>query len=340
MAAAANPSAVVAGLKARAGSPVGPSVAAGFDTVAGGLNPRFAAADLAAEPAAARVTLPAQANAALHLEDAATGTAVDVKLQGAAAVAGQAAGGYVVYPAASATGANVVQRAIASGTEDFVAVDAKPAATQVGYDVALGVGAAGLRLVGGTLEVLDAGGAPRLRVTPPYIVGADGAQTDATLAVAGCAVDTNPAPPWGRRVTAPGAKSCQVSVTWPGTGVVYPAILDPRWTTTGSMGTARQDHTMTLLANGKVLVTGGRSTTGTTGLATAELYDRTTGTWSSTASMAARALHASRDATRHRLELDDQREGFDRGRHQRNDQPEHVPAVLTRRPVPGRPPAT
>ena len=43
------------------------------------------------------------------------------------------------------------------------------------------------------------------------------------------------------------------------------------------MATARQDHTMTLLSNGKVLVTGGRSTTGTTGLATAELYDRTTG---------------------------------------------------------------
>jgi RHS repeat-associated protein len=287
-----DPSAVVAGLKTRAGSPVGPSVAAGFDTAAGGLKPRFAAADLAAEPAVARVTLPAQANAALHLEDAATGTAVDVTLQGAAAVAGQAADGYVVYPAASATGANVVQRAIASGTEDFVALDAKPTATQVAYDVSLGIGAAGLRLVGGTLEVLDAGGTPRLRVAPPYIVGADGAQTDATLAVAGCAVDTNPAPPWGRRVTPPGAKSCQVSVTWPGTGVVYPAILDPRWTTTGSMGTARQDHTMTLLANGKVLVTGGRSTTGTTGLATAELYDRTTGTWSATASMAAgRFMH-------------------------------------------------
>ncbi len=49
---------------------------------------------------------------------------------------------------------------------------------------------------------------------------------------------------------------------------------------------------MTLLATGKVLVTGGRSTTGTTGLATAELYDKTTGTWTATASMSAgRFLH-------------------------------------------------
>jgi hypothetical protein len=48
----------------------------------------------------------------------------------------------------------------------------------------------GLRLVANTLEMLDGGGAPRLRVAPPYLVGADGIQTDATLAVEGCAVDT------------------------------------------------------------------------------------------------------------------------------------------------------
>ena len=175
-AAAASPSAVVAGLKTRAGLPVGPGVAAGFDTIGGDQSRASRRLTWRRKPAAARVTLPAHANAALHLEDAATGTAIDVKLQGAAAVAGQAADGYVVYPAASATGANIVQRAIAAGTEDFLALDAKPAATQVAYDVALGAGAAGLRLVGGTLEVLDAGGTPRLRVTPPYIIGADGAR--------------------------------------------------------------------------------------------------------------------------------------------------------------------
>ena len=36
--------------------------------------------------------------------------------------------------------------------------------------------------------------------------------TSATLAVTGCAVDTDPAPPWGRAVTAPGAATCQVKV--------------------------------------------------------------------------------------------------------------------------------
>ena len=151
----------------------------------------------------------------------------------------------------------------------------------------------GLRLVAGTLEMLDADGTPRLRVAPPYIVGADGARTDATLAVEGCAVDTDPAAPWGRPVTTPGAASCTVRVRWPDDGVAYPAVLDPRWTTTGSMTTPRQGHTATLLSTGKVLVVGGTSN-GTTALASAELYDRTTGTWAATASMTgARTLHTA-----------------------------------------------
>ena len=286
--------AMVATLKARPASPLGVSVAVEFDTDPRGLTPRFAVSDIAGEPAAARITLPAKATAALHIEDAATSIGIDVSLKGAAAVGGQLADGYVVYPNALGSTATVVHRAAPAGTEDYVAFDAKPANTQVAYDVALGARAAGLRLVGATLEVLDSGGAPRLRVAPPYIVGADGVTTDATLAVAGCAVDTDASPPWGRKVTAPGATTCQVKVTWPGSGVAYPAILDPRWTTTGSMGTARQEHTALLLSTGKILVAGGRSSSsGTTGLATAELYDRTTGTWAATGSMTGgRRLHS------------------------------------------------
>src|SRR5204862_3221618 len=120
---------------------------------------------------------------------------------GATGAAAQASGGYFVYAAALASAAAVVHRPVPAGTEDFVAFESKPATTQIAYNLALGAGAAGLRLVGGTLEVLDSGGAPRMRVAPPYIVGGDGVQTDAALAVVGCAVDVDPAPPWGRPVT-------------------------------------------------------------------------------------------------------------------------------------------
>jgi len=55
------------------------------------------------------------------------------------------------------------------------------------------------------------------------------------------------------------------------------------WTLTGSMTNARRGHTATLLANGKVLVGGGRDDF--QNLASAELYDLSTGTWTATGSM-------------------------------------------------------
>ena len=54
---------------------------------------------------------------------------------------------------------------------------------------------------------------------------------------------------------------------------------------TGGMVQARRNHRMTTLANGMVLVTGGRDATGGT-FASAELYDPAAGTFSSTGSMA------------------------------------------------------
>jgi Tol biopolymer transport system component/N-acetylneuraminic acid mutarotase len=56
------------------------------------------------------------------------------------------------------------------------------------------------------------------------------------------------------------------------------------WTTAAGLGNPRGNHTATLLANGKVLVAGGLGTTGE--LATAELYNPATDTWSFTGSLA------------------------------------------------------
>ena len=70
-------------------------------------------------------------------------------------------------------------------------------------------------------------------------------------------------------------------------------LYDPStgtWTPTGSMLTGRYRHTATLLPDGKVLVAGGNvNSSGVIGidccLATAELYDPSTGTWTTTGSM-------------------------------------------------------
>src|SRR5450432_2269941 len=62
---------------------------------------------------------------------------------------------------------------------------------------------------------------------------------------------------------------------------------------TGNMVTARLYHTSTLLPNGKVLVAGGFDSSGNY-LASAELYDPASGTWTPTGSLAgARDFHTA-----------------------------------------------
>jgi hypothetical protein len=64
----------------------------------------------------------------------------------------------------------------------------------------------------------------------------------------------------------------------------YMALDSPSWIPTGSLTTARGDHTATLLPNGKVLVAGGFGG-GIGYLSSAELYDPASGTWTATGSM-------------------------------------------------------
>jgi hypothetical protein len=90
-------------------------------------------------------------------------------------------------------------------------------------------------------------------------------------------------------------------IALPGAGFVTASaeIYDPvagTWAGTGSLATARDIHSATLLPDGTVLVTGGRYDSPTTDetIASAELYDPAAGTWSSTGSLrAARAKHTA-----------------------------------------------
>ena len=56
------------------------------------------------------------------------------------------------------------------------------------------------------------------------------------------------------------------------------------WTATGNLGTARKNHTATLLPNGKVLVAGGEDS-GSNALSSVELYDSASGTWTATGNL-------------------------------------------------------
>src|SRR5262249_38413619 len=138
---------------------------------------------------------------------------------------------------------------------------------ELSYDVDVSR-VAGLRLVSNTLEFLDDGGTPRLRVAPPWVVDARSERNEARITLEGCAHDASTIAPWGRKVTPPGNARCVVRVAWE--GAEYPAIVDPSWTATGSLAVARDYHTATRLASGQVLVAGGLN--GAL-LASAEIFD-------------------------------------------------------------------
>src|SRR5207253_6007752 len=73
---------------------------------------------------------------------------------------------------------------------------------------------------------------------------------------------------------------------------VYDAATDA-WTTAGSLATPRAFHTATLLPNGKVFVAGGwNNRVSPFVLASAELYDPASNSWSAIASMAQGRLGA------------------------------------------------
>jgi hypothetical protein len=270
-------------------SPLLPGLADKFEKQATGYFPHFAASLGQAD---AHVVIPARANALFELADIGTGAKIEAKLDDVRETAAQVADGYAVYPQAHASGATLLRRAMPNGSEDFLSFDEAPTDPRISYSVNLDQGVAGLRLVSNTLEFLDKDSTPRLRVAPPYIVSSDGHWLEAKLDIEGCVVNQTPSAPWQQPQSPPGATSCKLRVTWDGDDVIYPAILDPTWMTTGSMASARQGHTATVLSTSKVLVTGG--TNGSTTFATAELYDRTTGTWAATGSMTgARQLHTA-----------------------------------------------
>ena len=223
-----------------------------------------------------RVELAARADAWSRVEDRGTGIAVDFRLPGAAASAPALGGGLVVYDGGAPGGGSLLMRVTPNAVEDFVVLERAPKTLEVRYLLSLHR-VAGLRLVANALEVLDSSGTPRLRASPPYIVDSAGANHGAILEVEGCFVDASPVAPWGRAPIPPGSETCELRVSWPGSAVRYPAVLDPKWSTTGQMVTPRHYHTATRMKDGRVLVAG-RPFAGVP----AEIFDPSTNTWAVT----------------------------------------------------------
>ncbi len=169
---------------------------------------------------------------------------------------GELAEGAVAYRRAGGTSFWVATAA--GGVEEWLHLEAGVA--RAGEVVATWeVEGASVRQHGEAVEVVDESGWVRLLVTAPVAYAAGGREVKARLE--------------GR------AERIELSVDAGGEEV----LVDPAWSPVGSLGVGRVEHTATPLANGKVLVVGGRNAAAY--LASAELYDPATSTWSSAGAM-------------------------------------------------------
>lgn len=230
------------------------------------------------------IDLPERASGAVQIEEPSTGLGVACSLRNARDRSARFADGIAVYDAATADGASLFRGLTRGGTEDFVLFETRPAREEIVLDLAT-TRVAGLRLVAGTLELLDAAGTPRLRMAPPFLIDAAGEEHEAVVSVRGCAFDESPLGPWGRSPTPPcadaeqgGTCQCELVIAWDGADIRYPALLDPQWMSTGMMASVRKYATATALPDQRVLVVGGEDPMGTE-LKSTEFYHPATKTW-------------------------------------------------------------
>lgn len=225
---------------------------------------------------AASVLLPRSAARAMVIESGPM--KIEVAPRGFADTALEWAEHVAMYPNVQ-SGTTAIRVVANDGVEDFYQVEAPREELSFSYDVKMS-GVAGLRLVAGTLEMLDASGNPLLRAPRPIVLDAHGITRTGRLSVQGCAYDTKAIGPWGRAVTAPGASHCTVTATIDGRGLGYPVLVDPTWqATTGNAKRSHAYHKLLQLSagpdSGKVLLVGGTgSDPGVT-----ELFNPATGTW-------------------------------------------------------------
>ena len=153
--------------------------------------------------------------------------------------------------------------------EEFVVLHNALAPRTLEYELRVVRGGGRVRQSSTVVEVLDRKGIAWLRLVPPFVEDSSGVrhEVEARLEL-------------GR-----------LRLSLPSDLRDYPALLDPGWTTTGSLINKRTKHTATRLGNGKVLVVGGSGLSSPS----AEQYDPASGTWTSAGKPA--RLHFQHTAT-------------------------------------------
>ncbi|MFO0675118.1 MAG: hypothetical protein U0169_01160 [Polyangiaceae bacterium] len=247
----------------------------------------------------AHIELPDRADAPFTVTDVASGVRTRIRLLGAESVTSSSSSAEVrSFDGAYRGGAWSLVTSL-EGVEDAIAFPERPGSAEVRYLVDV-TGVRGVRMARGTrvVEFLDERGHPRLRMAAPHVEDAKGSRIAASVDVEGCAFDRDASPPWNRAPVRPDSDQCTIVVRWP--EVAYPAVLDPSWTTTGSLAEGRVFHVATRLPaprDAEVLVAGGSTTfpnSGTSMTATAEVWNGAPNArvWATTGSLArARYLH-------------------------------------------------
>jgi hypothetical protein len=246
--------------------------------------------------AALRVKLPATEGGAMEL--ATRGAVFTVRQEAGATPASGHGTGATFYGDRhfwTAVGEHVVQESgvwLTQRVEEYVVMEGGAQPFRARYEITVPDGVKAVKDAGDYLEFLDGREVPLLRLH--YAVGRDsmGLSRQGTVRLWGVAAE--PATPQGCRTCfALTGRTLRVEMEVGLEGMQGPVVVDPGWSSTGTMGTVRFYHTATLLPSGQVLVTGGRGFSNSY-FASAEVYDPGTGTWAATGSMAsARHVHTA-----------------------------------------------
>src|SRR5215831_11256327 len=194
------------------------------------------------------------------------GVRVAVRPVGGTEAAARIDNGQVIYGEAYPETDSV--HAVSSGrSEEFLFMQSECAPREFAYEISELSAGTRVELVQGEVHFTNKGG-HGVKIEAPWLIEANGARRTDAVHWELDQMEPESGPQRLRLVVAAGLR--------------YPAMIDPSWTPTGSLGTARSAHTATLLPNGKVLVAGGYNGSY---LSSAELYDPGTGTWTATGSM-------------------------------------------------------